>query len=103
MTPNPTAYLIYGPTAAGKSTCARKLATEKKAVRFVIDEWMHALFGDDRPEKMDLAWVMSRVARCWSRIWATCTQILAAGTVFEPLGREELPRSRAITEEIQHG
>lgn len=103
MAPNPTAHLIYGPTVAGKSTYARKLAAEKKAVRFAINEWMHALFAEDRPEKMDLAWVMSRAARCQSRIWATCTQILAAGTVFEPPGHEELRRSRSITEEIHHG
>jgi predicted kinase len=74
-----TAHLIYGPTAAGKSTYARKLAAQKQAVRFAIDEWMHALFAPDKPAKMDMAWVMPRVARCQARIWDTSKQILATG------------------------
>lgn len=44
-----TAHLIYEPTAAGKSTYARKLATEINGVRFAIDEWMQAMFGTDVP------------------------------------------------------
>jgi predicted kinase len=75
-----TVHLIYGPTAAGKSTYATKLAAETNAVRFAIDDWMHALYAQDRPEKMDMPWVMTRVARCQSRIWSTCLQILATGT-----------------------
>lgn len=74
-----TAYLVYGPVGAGKSTYARKLAADKKAVRFAIDEWMHTLFGEDRPAAMDLAWAMARVARCETQIWSTCREILASG------------------------
>lgn len=74
-----TVYLVYGPVAAGKSTYARQLSAEKNAIRFAIDEWMHALFGEDKPEKMEMAWAMQRVARCEARIWSTCTQILASG------------------------
>jgi predicted kinase len=79
MSTHPTAHLIYGPTASGKSTYARALASQKQAVRFAIDEWMHALFAPDKPEKMDMAWVMPRLARCQARIWATSQQILATG------------------------
>lgn len=75
-----TTHLIYGPTAAGKSTYARKLATEVSGVRFAIDEWMHAMFGADVPERMDMLWVMPRVARCQEQIWSVAQQILGTGT-----------------------
>ena len=75
-----TAHLIYGPTAAGKSTFARKLATEVNGVRFAIDEWMHAMFGADVPEQMDMSWVMPRVARCRTQVWSVAQQILGTGS-----------------------
>jgi predicted kinase len=101
-----TAYLVYGPIGAGKSTYARKLASEKNAIPFAIDEWMHGLFGDDKPEKMDLAWAMTRVARCEARIWATCAEILASGrdVVLELGAMREADRERAksIVEAAEH-
>jgi predicted kinase len=75
-----TAHLVYGPTAAGKSTHARRLAAQNNGVRFAIDEWMHALFGADMPERIDMLWVMPRVARCQGQIWSVARQILDAGT-----------------------
>lgn len=75
-----TAHLIYGPTAAGKSTYSRKLATQANGVRFAIDEWMHAMFGADVPERMDMSWVMPRVARCQAQVWSVAQQILGTGT-----------------------
>ena len=75
-----TAHLIYGPTAAGKSTFAQKLAVQANGVRFAIDEWMHAMFGCDVPSSMDMAWVMPRVARCQAQIWSVAEQILGTGT-----------------------
>lgn len=75
-----TAHLVYGPTAAGKSTHARRLATQTNGVRFAIDEWMHALFGADVPEQIDMPWVMPRVARCQRQIWSVARQILDTGT-----------------------
>jgi adenylate kinase family enzyme len=74
MTHIATAHLVYGPTAAGKSTYARTLAANKNAVRFAIDEWMHALFSQDMPEKLDMAWIAPRVARCHALIWTTRKQ-----------------------------
>ena len=74
-----TAHLIYGATAAGKSTYARNLAAEVNGVRFAIDEWMHAMFGADVPERMDMSWVMPRVARCQAQIWSVTQQILGTG------------------------
>ena len=75
-----TAHLIFGPTAAGKSTFARKLAAEANAVRFAIDEWMIAMYGSDAPANMDMSWIMPRVARCQAQIWSVAAQILGTGT-----------------------
>lgn len=98
-----TAHLIFGPTAAGKSTYAKKLANENNAIRFAVDEWMHALFADDKPEKMDMSWVMPRVVRCQTRIWSTCLQILASGTdVVLELGllrEKDRDRMKSLVEE----
>jgi predicted kinase len=81
MNPSPrTAHLIYGPTAAGKSTYARALAAETRGVRFAIDEWMHVLYSADMPARMDMNWAMTRVSRCQSQVWSVVRQILAAGT-----------------------
>ncbi|WP_035374800.1 AAA family ATPase [Pseudoduganella violaceinigra] len=74
------AHLVFGPTAAGKSTFARTLAAETNGVRFAIDEWMLALFASDAPDSMDLAWIMPRVARCQAQIWSVAEQILGTGT-----------------------
>ena len=80
------AHLIFGPTAAGKSTFARALAAEANGVRFAIDEWMHALLSADMPESMDMAWVLTRVNRCQAQTWSVAKQILATGTdvILEP-------------------
>ena len=64
-----TAHLIYGPTAAGKSTLAQQMAAQINGVRFAIDEWMHAMFAEDMPDALEMRWVMSRVARCQNHIW----------------------------------
>lgn len=75
----PTVHIIFGPLGAGKSTLARRLATENLAVRFSIDEWMHHLYNADRPDQLSLAWVWPRVRRCETIIWQTCLPILQAG------------------------
>lgn len=75
-----TAHLIYGPTAAGKSTLAQQMAAQINGVRFAIDEWMHAMFAEDMPDTLELRWVMSRVARCQNHIWSVAAQVLATGT-----------------------
>jgi predicted kinase len=72
-------HLIYGPIGAGKSTYARKLTQERQAIRFAIDDWMAALFGDDRPEPLTMAWAAERVGRCEKMIWQLSKDILASG------------------------
>jgi predicted kinase len=80
-------HLILGPQGSGKSTYARRLAQAEGATRFSIDEWMQGLFIPDIPKAMSLAWIMERVRRCESQIWATASQIWANnGDVVLDLG-----------------
>lgn len=44
-----TAHLIHGYLGAGKTTFAKRLASELPALRFSHDEWMSALYGVDPP------------------------------------------------------
>jgi predicted kinase len=44
-----TAHLLFGYLGSGKTSFARRLEAEHKAVRFTPDEWMARLFGDDPP------------------------------------------------------
>jgi predicted kinase len=48
------AFLISGSTGAGKTTYSRKLAKERHALVFSIDEWMKTLFWMDAPQGGDL-------------------------------------------------
>ncbi len=45
MTETPTLHLTVGLPGVGKTTLARKIAHEDKAVRFSPDEWLIPLFG----------------------------------------------------------
>lgn len=45
----PTAHLLHGFVGAGKTTFARKLATELPALRLTHDEWMNRLYGANPP------------------------------------------------------
>ena len=93
-------HCICGPIAAGKTTLARELAEATGGVRFAIDEWMHTLFGPDRPESMQMGWVVPRLARCHQMIETVMQQVLARGrdVIIEPglmtLGERESFRAR---------
>ncbi|GJL78111.1 MAG: hypothetical protein NPINA01_11000 [Nitrospinaceae bacterium] len=47
MSEETTLHFFYGKMAAGKSTLARKLAEENKAISLVEDEWLSQLFPDE--------------------------------------------------------
>lgn len=68
-------HIVFGRQGAGKSTYARKLAKETKAVYFSIDEWMWKLYGKDLPKSMNFKWIMERVDRCEKQIWEIAKQI----------------------------
>lgn len=75
----PDAILVVGCTGAGKTTYARRLADEIGGVRFSIDEWMVPLFGPDRPEPIQFAWMMERIGRCEAQIFGLVEQLAARG------------------------
>jgi len=41
----PTIHMLHGRICSGKTTFAKQLEKDKKAVRFSADEWMAQLFG----------------------------------------------------------
>lgn len=45
----PTVHLIHGFLGVGKTTFARRLERDIRAVRFSPDEWLTRLYGDDPP------------------------------------------------------
>ena len=44
--PHPRLYVMVGLPAAGKTTVARRIEIEHRALRFTPDEWMIPLFGE---------------------------------------------------------
>ncbi|MEQ9519073.1 MAG: ATP-binding protein [Parvibaculum sp.] len=72
--------LICGSTGAGKTTYAQKLADERGAVRFSIDEWMSELFWPDQMPGTDYRWAIERVERCERQIWTVSREVLARGS-----------------------
>ena len=77
--PVPTVHMICGPIGAGKTTLARRLAEERGAVRFSLDEWVMQLFGAEAPEPMEPRWWADRCTRCSDRIWNVCQGLLDKG------------------------
>lgn len=45
----PTLFLTVGLPGTGKTTCARRLEVEQKALRLTKDEWMKSLYGAGNP------------------------------------------------------
>lgn len=79
MTGSGVVHLICGPTGAGKTTYALKLAEAEGAVRFSVDEWMTALFWMDSPQPIDAAWSMERFERCAGLMWRTAMEVCRRG------------------------
>jgi len=91
--------LVTGGTGAGKTTYARRLADEIGAIRFSIDDWTTDLVWPDAPDPPDFEWVMERIGRCETRIWATAEQVLARGLpVILDLGFTKADHRRAFAD-----
>ena len=45
----PTLFLTVGLPGTGKTTAARRIEVEQKALRLTKDEWVKALYGHDNP------------------------------------------------------
>ncbi len=73
---NPTAHLLHGFVGAGKTTFARRLEAEHRAVRFTHDEWMHSLYGDNPPADQ----FTELYDRVDALIWTYALRLLELGT-----------------------
>ncbi len=69
-------HLICGPVGAGKTTFARRLELERRAVRVSIDEWMLRLFGEHMPKDV----FHQRLRSCMDLIYEVAGRCLGAGT-----------------------
>jgi predicted kinase len=49
MMREPTLFLTVGLPCTGKTTAARRIEIEQKALRLTKDEWMKALYGQENP------------------------------------------------------
>jgi predicted kinase len=78
-------HLVIGPVGAGKSTFAMALASELRAVRLTLDEWMSELFAPDRPDSGVIEWYVARAARAVSLIGRVAVAVVDADrdTVLE--------------------
>lgn len=70
-----TAHLIHGFVGTGKTTYATKLEYEIPALRFSIDDWIVALYGQNPPEE-DFSDIYYRTSRL---IWDVAVRALALG------------------------
>lgn len=72
-----TLHLIHGFVGVGKTTFAKKLESESEnTVRFTLDEWMIALFGQN-PTKEEFVEFEPKIKVL---IWKTVEQLLKNGT-----------------------
>lgn len=63
-----TVYLIYGFLGSGKTTFSKRLAEERSAIRFSMDEWYLQLFSDGATHQIDgLRW--SRLQQTLHELW----------------------------------
>ncbi len=77
MTPH--IHILVGPTGAGKTTHAHRLAEGRRAIVFSIDEWMRTLFSADLKPADGFAAVAQRTARARTQMTLVARQTLAAG------------------------
>ncbi len=74
MNKRSTVFLLHGFLGAGKTTLAKRLEQEHRAVRFTHDEWMSCLYGDDPPEAL-FGEYAGRVSKLMETTWSRCIQL----------------------------
>ena len=70
-------HLLYGLAGSGKTTLARVMAADGKAVRFTLDEWMIRLYPGLSFESAEYG-RQTEVVK--DLIWSLAEQVLGAGT-----------------------
>lgn len=97
-------HLVMGATGAGKTTYAARLAAERDAVSFIVDDWLARLFVPDAPKENVWPWALERVERCERQIWKTAQEILHRGIEvvldINMMNREVRARQRARAAEL---
>ncbi len=73
--------LVAGSTGAGKTTYAKKIAHQRKALVYSIDNWVQKIFGPDMPEVPapqwffeNQNWYVERLHRCEAMIRELATE-----------------------------
>jgi predicted kinase len=67
-------HMVHGYLGAGKTTFAKRLERELRAVRFSPDEWMVALYGHDPPAE-HFAGYLERVFAVVHATWPRVTRV----------------------------
>ncbi|HMN73809.1 MAG TPA: AAA family ATPase [Rhodoblastus sp.] len=97
-------HFIVGSTGAGKTTYARALARQERALPFSIDEWMQTLFAPDLAGA-DFAAMNQRVERARRQMWDVAVQAKALGapSVFDTGLLTRAARAQASAEAMRRG
>ncbi|MFT4096816.1 MAG: ATP-binding protein [Rhodoblastus sp.] len=97
-------HFIIGSTGAGKTTYARKLARDARALPFSIDDWMRGLFAPDLKDA-SFAAINERVERARRQIWdvAASAQALGVASVFDTGLLTRAARTQALEEATRRG
>lgn len=77
-----TLHLMVGLPGSGKTTLARQLEVDHRALRLTVDEWHVRLFGmdvDDDSDDSDLATHNARHAAIEALLWETASRVLVLG------------------------
>src|SRR5437762_4158253 len=69
-------HLICGPSGAGKTTHAQRIAQEKQAIHLSIDECLKPLSIPDHPDWAYAETVLTRATRCAGQILNEAKQLL---------------------------